>query len=164
MTSKLTCRSFHSVKGGVGKSTLAVAHALSLAQKHAESGRRVYLLDLDLTGTSLADVLPLCAPRWEGVDPLTLGHSVRAPTTAFTRTPRPRSAFDSATNSSMSSPTTAQRMWPSSTIFLLFQSPDREGGIDMALDAMCWRMEGAPDNLRVIPSSALPRDLDVFSR
>ena len=52
--------SFHSVKGGVGKSTLSTRCALALARKRPE--RRVYLVDLDLTGTSLADGLPLRAP------------------------------------------------------------------------------------------------------
>lgn len=160
MTSRLTCRSFHSVKGGVGKSTLAVAHALSIAQKRAHTGERVYLLDLDLTGTSLADVLPLRAPRWKDVDPLTLGDTVRAPDDGYhshaeteERVRQRDEQFDDFVNDGP-----AQVAFLND--FLLFQSPDREGGIDMALDAMCWRLEGAPDNLRVIPSSALPRDLE----
>lgn len=48
-----------SIKGGSGKSTLAVLSAWALARK----GARVLVLDVDLTGTSLADGLDLCAPR-----------------------------------------------------------------------------------------------------
>lgn len=55
----VTLRAFCSAKGGVGKSSLAVAAAKLLA----EEGRAVALLDADLTGTSLADGLDLCAPR-----------------------------------------------------------------------------------------------------
>ncbi len=67
MTSRLHCFSFHSVKGGVGKSTLSTFTACALAYEHPEA--QVFLVDMDLTGTSLADVLPLEAPRWEGVGP-----------------------------------------------------------------------------------------------
>lgn len=49
---------FLSVKGGVGKTSLAIAAALSLARR----GQPVAVFDLDLSGTSLADGLALCAP------------------------------------------------------------------------------------------------------
>lgn len=56
---------FCSAKGGVGKSTLAVATAKLLAAQ----GRTCMLVDADLTGTSLADGLRLCAPRvWKRAD------------------------------------------------------------------------------------------------
>jgi hypothetical protein len=47
------------VKGGVGKSTLATTCAKLLAA----SGRVPLIVDADLTGTSLADGLRLCAPK-----------------------------------------------------------------------------------------------------
>lgn len=50
---------FCSVKGGVGKSTLATVCAKLLAKL----GRVPVLVDCDLTGTSLADGLRLCAPE-----------------------------------------------------------------------------------------------------
>ncbi len=50
---------FASVKGGVGKSTLAIACAKLLAGL----GRKPVLVDGDMTGTSFADGLNLCAPR-----------------------------------------------------------------------------------------------------
>jgi len=61
----MTVRAIHihafcSVKGGVGKSTLATATAKLLAQR---SDRKVVLIDADMTGTSLADGLRLRAPR-----------------------------------------------------------------------------------------------------
>lgn len=54
-----TIHAFCSAKGGVGKSTLAVACAKLLAG----AGRVCVLIDADLTGTSLSDGLRLCAPR-----------------------------------------------------------------------------------------------------
>lgn len=51
---------FCSVKGGVGKSTLATATAKLLARR---PDRRVVLIDADMTGTSLADGLRLRAPN-----------------------------------------------------------------------------------------------------
>lgn len=56
---------FCSAKGGVGKSTLAVATAKILAAQ----GRKCMLVDADLTGTSLSDGLRLCAPKvWRRAD------------------------------------------------------------------------------------------------
>ncbi len=49
---------FCSVKGGVGKSTLAIAAAKLLAHL----GRKPAFLDCDLSGTSIADGLDLCGP------------------------------------------------------------------------------------------------------
>jgi hypothetical protein len=71
----LRCASFHSVKGGVGKSTLSYLVTRLLGER-VKDGERVALVDADLTGTSLADALPLRAPRWRGVavdDELPLG-------------------------------------------------------------------------------------------
>src|SRR5437868_4597375 len=60
---RLMGTSIHSVKGGIGKSTLAVYIALRQALDRPQAA--VYLVDLDLTGTSLGDALPLWAPRWD---------------------------------------------------------------------------------------------------
>lgn len=54
---------FVSVKGGVGKTTLAAAAAAGFAAE----GRRVAVVDLDFVGTSVADAFWLCAPDlWDG--------------------------------------------------------------------------------------------------
>lgn len=55
----ITLHTFASVKGGVGKSTLATACAKLLAAQK----RVPVLVDCDLTGTSIADGLRLKAPR-----------------------------------------------------------------------------------------------------
>lgn len=55
----ITLHTFCSVKGGVGKSTLAVVCARLLAL----SKRVPVLMDCDLTGTSIADGLRLVAPK-----------------------------------------------------------------------------------------------------
>lgn len=77
---------FFSVKGGVGKSALAAAAAVAFAR----TGRAVAVVDGDLSGTSLADGLALCAPEglpdgavaWSG--PAT-PHLTRAQTVARRR-------------------------------------------------------------------------------
>lgn len=56
---------FCSAKGGVGKSTLAVTLAGLLARR----GETVVVLDLDMTGTSLADGMALEAPALPEVEP-----------------------------------------------------------------------------------------------
>jgi Mrp family chromosome partitioning ATPase len=50
---------FASVKGGVGKSALAIFAAKFLALQN----RKPLLVDCDMTGTSFADGLRLCAPK-----------------------------------------------------------------------------------------------------
>jgi hypothetical protein len=54
-----TIYAFCSAKGGTGKTTLAVACAKLLAA----DGRVPVLIDADVTGTSIADGLRLCAPK-----------------------------------------------------------------------------------------------------
>ena len=44
--------------------------------------------------------------------------------------------------------------------FLLFATPDWNGETDVDPKALAWRVAGVPESLRVIPSSALPGDLD----
>lgn len=65
MTGALRCYSFHSVKGGVGKSTLSTFLALGLARRHPEA--QVVLIDLDLTGMStpveIRGAAPMCGQR-----------------------------------------------------------------------------------------------------
>src|SRR5262245_18811308 len=55
---RVRAHAFASTKGGVGKSSLAVATARYLAH----TSRVPVVLDLDLTGSSTADALALCAP------------------------------------------------------------------------------------------------------
>lgn len=152
MTGTLRCYSFHSVKGGVGKSTLSVITAIALAQEHPTA--RVYLVDMDLTGTSLADVLPLEAPLWAGLAPDAPIDLLRSPsdfhTEAISRDRiEERGLVDGAAVVGV----------PFLNDYLLFQTPNWDEETDVSPTAIAWRLVGAPDNLRVFPSSALPRDL-----
>lgn len=58
MRRMITLHAFCSAKGGVGKSTLALASAQLLCER----ARTPVVIDSDLTGTSLAEGLLLCAP------------------------------------------------------------------------------------------------------
>lgn len=148
MTGELDCFSFHSVKGGVGKSTLSTLLAYNLARRRPDTP--VVLIDMDLTGTSLSDVLPLQAPRWADgdVDLLT------APVGFFSCADTLRRVEDRH-----GGPRSATVQVPYLNDFLLWADPDWSTERDIHPSALCWRMEGAPDNLTVIPSSALPEDL-----
>ncbi|WP_437780660.1 P-loop NTPase [Sorangium sp. So ce1097] len=154
MTHTLRCYSFHSVKGGVGKSTLSTLTAVALAEAHPEA--RVYLVDMDLTGTSLADVLPLEAPRWAGVGPGDPIDLLQRPDTFHER----NDAIDRIEERG-AAPADAEDAIgvPFLNDYLLFRTPDWDEERDVPPAAICWRMEHGPDNLRVLPSSALPRDL-----
>lgn len=55
----VTIHAYTSVKGGVGKSSLAVVTAQLLSSR----GRGVVLVDVDLTGTSIADAILMRAPN-----------------------------------------------------------------------------------------------------
>ncbi|HZI07818.1 MAG TPA: hypothetical protein VEZ71_27615, partial [Archangium sp.] len=55
----------------------------------------------------------------------------------------------------------APRCVPFLNDFLLFATPDWDEQRDVDILAMLWRMQGVPqESLRVVPSSALPSDLD----
>ncbi len=147
MTGTLRCYSFHSVKGGVGKSTLSTILALGLARRHPEI--QVVLIDLDLTGTSLSDVLPLCAPRWSA-DKLDLR---KAPDNGFFSTD------ETAERITNRKPQLPERV-PYLNDFLLWTDTDWSTDDDVVPEALFWALDGGPKNLRVIPSSALPADLE----
>lgn len=149
MAGKLCCYSIHSVKGGVGKSTLSTAIAHTLACRHR--GTEVFLIDMDLTGTSLGDALPLEAPSWpEGQVDL-----LRPPTGNLSRDEtllqidlRQDGPYD-----------VSQLRVPYLNDFLLWADADWSTQRDVLPEALCWRLQAGPDNLRVLPSSALPDDL-----
>ncbi|MEP7122663.1 MAG: ParA family protein [Byssovorax sp.] len=148
----LRCASFHSVKGGVGKSTLSYLVARLLAEEGP-----VVLVDADLTGTSLADVLPLRAPRWNGVGadqilPLNLPPDEWSPCDLECQHLANRASF----------PDGHLRVVPLLNDFLLWAKGRYDATTDVDPRALFWRLlEDDPlvDSLFVIPSSALPNDL-----
>jgi hypothetical protein len=148
--SRLTLKSFHSVKGGVGKSTLATLSALQIA--HAHRDERVVLIDMDLTGTSLSDVLPLRAPSWDtapDIVPLDL-----PPNGQWRSVEDSREAIRGRGDAE--NPTLCRA--PFLNDYLLYSPVD--GSTDADPRGLFWRLEPSPENLFVLPSSALPRDLD----
>jgi hypothetical protein len=158
----LRCASFHSVKGGVGKSTLSYLVARLLAEQ-APPGERVALIDADLTGTSLADVLSLRAPRWRSVganEPLPLnrkpdeweilGHG-------FDGEP----AFAGLLNRAIREKSHAHDV-PLLNDFLLWDHERYDAQKDVHPEALFWKPlpeDPLAERLVVIPSSALPNDL-----
>ena len=153
MTANLRCFSFHSVKGGVGKSTLSTLAAVALA--HREPQANVYLVDMDLTGTSLADVLPVEAPRWDGVDSDGILDLLRAPIGFHDRLEskkRMHARRDAHTTGAIGAPFLNDH--------LLFEPKKWDVENDVLPEAISWRLVQGPENLRVLPSSALPRDLN----
>lgn len=154
MSAQLHCYSFHSVKGGVGKSTLSTLTACALAHECPDS--RVILVDMDLTGTSLADVLPLEAPCWAEVAPDEPFDLSKPPHGFWSRIDsrirmkrRALEAIDSKNTVGV----------PFLNDYLLFAPKIWDEEHDIQPVAISWRMVDGPDNLRVFPSSALPRDL-----
>ncbi|HEX5751288.1 MAG TPA: P-loop NTPase [Archangium sp.] len=151
------------MKGGVGKSTLSVLTALGLARR---GDRQVTLVDMDLTGTSLADVLPLEAPAWPGntsalrlLEPPAGFHSREA--TRERMDDRELLARQQIARDPESSGAFEARGVPFLNDFLLFATPDWDEQREMPVASVLWRMQDAPEQaLRVIPSSALPSDLE----
>lgn len=152
MIRRLTSLSVHSVKGGVGKSTLATLAAVSLARR---TGRPTWLVDMDLTGTSLADVLPLVAPAWsaQGVDErLTLE---RAPD-HFHDVETTRAQIERRATR----PEPMRFDVPFLNDFILHATPSWSQENELHPKSLGWQLRGGPPSLRVLPSSALPGDLD----
>jgi hypothetical protein len=144
--------SFHSVKGGVGKSTLATWAGLDIARRFPEA--HVWLIDMDLTGTSLSDALPLTAPRLSA--DRRGGLNLRVPATDWLTKEETREGI--VTRSVAEDPTTPTGV-PYLNDFLLFADASWEADQDAVPGALGWRLEGGPENLHVLPSSALPQDL-----
>ena len=140
MPGRLECISLHSVKGGVGKTTLAVLAALRLARR----GRPTWLVDLDLLGTSLADALPLEAPL-HPERPLDL---TRAPVDYLSAGASQREAFRRAHGIGANVPYLDD--------FILHANPSWDPERDARPEAIGWRLAGGPESLRVLPAQATP--------
>jgi hypothetical protein len=144
------------VKGGVGKSTLSYLVARRIAEELG-AGERVALVDADLTGTSLADVLPLRAPWWGGLAsdaPLPLD---RAPDGWHPPDPARGDLAMRATY-----PDGHARVVPLLNDFLLWSKNRYDADADVHPEALFWKPpEDDPlaERLVVLPSSALPNDL-----
>lgn len=139
---------FCSVKGGVGKSTLAVATAKLLAAR----GRVPVLIDTDLTGSSLADGLALCAPKMVKCEDGSM--DLDAPPTgehlSRDETVRLRNARKWAEFEEPPAP-------PFLNDALLYQVPVRRR--ECRVDAMLWSHE-RPDGVLYLPSSPLRKDVE----
>lgn len=146
---------FCSAKGGVGKSALAVACAKLLAR----SGRDVVLIDADMTGTSLADGLDLCAPAVTP-DPRG-GYSFEvAPTRHLTRAETWHARYARAV-AMMVDDDGAPRPPPPFLNDLLIGALDEDPAVPVA--SMLWRHE-RDDGVGYLPSSPITADLVVAAR
>lgn len=159
MTRRVHLHAFCSAGGGVGKSTLAVASARILA--HDPAGARVpVLIDVDLTGASLADGLRLCAPRLPQRPDGTLDLD-SAPTGQF---------FSLAETFAQRQARNTRLVWhpgayetrplciPFLNDALAYTATEQEQ--ECRIDAMLWRHE-EEDGVRYLPSSSLPDDAAV---
>jgi hypothetical protein len=137
---------FFSVKGGVGKTTLAVALAQLVPRPE-----RCVVLDLDLTGSSLAEGLDLQAPeialRSDGSMDLDA-----PPTGTYLSVDESRTARDARKRSKAG-------LWlPPPYINDAFRYEGNDQERDCRLDAMCWRHQSDP-GVRYLPSSSIDRDI-----
>lgn len=135
---------FVSVKGGVGKSALAVAAALALEER----GRCALVVDADLTGTSLADGLALEAPDLKSTEGL-LDLLESAP--GFLDRTETLARRD-ARNRAPAAPGEPTQV-PFLNDLLLADGPPYP-----RLDTLAWRHE-ARHELRIVPSSPLRPDV-----
>ncbi len=145
---------FCSVKGGVGKSTLAVVTAKLLAQV----GRVPVVVDADMLGASLADGLRLCAPVVEttlvgtlDLEALPAGRWYSVDATRTLRQTR-RIQLEKQENDPM------EVGFPPPAFLndaLTYQVPDPER--ECAIGGMLWSHE-TPDGVWYLPSSPLRVD------
>lgn len=157
MAGLVTLHAFCSAKGGVGKSTLAVACAKLLA---ADKTRKCVLIDADLTGTSLADGLDLCAPKTRTRDDGSLDLDA-PPDVGFhskdeTRKLRRQRRFTKWTDVA---PLPAYL-----NDILIHRHGERLDGLsemrECPVSAAFWRHEHE-DDVYYLPSSPLPRDVSI---
>ncbi|NUQ75662.1 MAG: P-loop NTPase [Polyangiaceae bacterium] len=150
MKRRVSIYAFCSIKGGVGKSTLAVASAKLLAG----NGRVPVLIDADLTGTSLADGLLLRAPivvrRADGgldLEAAPTGKHYEVEDTIQLRSARKASA-------------PSERPVPPAYLNDALTYVGVEGGPDCRVDAIVWKHQNE-DGVLYLPSSPLLRDVTI---
>lgn len=148
MSRKVSLHVFCSIKGGVGKSTLAVACAKLLAAR----GRVPLLIDADLTGTSLADGLLLRAPKVPRREDGTL--DLDAPPAgelhSLEETQRLRNARKNAS--------WLDRAPPPAYLNDALSYQGAEAGQECRVDGMLW-MHEREDGVLYLPSSPLKQDV-----
>jgi hypothetical protein len=145
----VTLHVFCSAKGGVGKSTLAVACAKLLAQ----AGRQCVLIDADLTGTSLADGLRLCAPVVRTGDDGQLDFFA-PPTGQFMS----RAETDMARNARYLNEWRKRPPAPPYLNDILIQG---ERDAECRVESLWWKHEQDEDGVRFLPSSPLKQDIAI---
>lgn len=153
--------SFHSVKGGVGKSTLAVVAAFQCARQHPSHS--VYLIDMDLTGTSLADVLGVHAPVWSDSPAIDAALLSKRKPDGFDLLPGDSRRRVDDRNAELESDRLRapdDLHVPFLNDFLLYHPLDANPESQVPPEAISWQLDPSLPNLHVIPSSALPGDLD----
>lgn len=153
--------SFHSVKGGVGKSTLATVAAFQHAMHHPDDS--VVLIDMDLTGTSLAEALCLCAPRWSQSAVVTREVLESQNPDGFCDREETLRRIQERDESQASDATQRDYRVPFLNDFLLHTPTDRGNPRDVRVDSLLWQMSTEHSNLRVIPSSSIPWDLELIA-
>jgi hypothetical protein len=148
-TRAITLHAFCSAKGGVGKSTLAVACAKLLAR----AGRTCVVIDADLTGTSLADGLRLCAPDVvggvDGKPNLTAAPTGRLLTrreTVARRNARKNEIWE------------VRPPAPTYLNDILIHAGERDS--ECCVEALFWKHE-EDDGIKYFPSSPLPQDIGI---
>lgn len=142
---------FCSAKGGVGKSTLAVACAKALAAE-----KRVPLVvDADLTGTSLADGLRLCAPK-------TALHTDGTVDVLASPTGEVLSRNEVVRLRRLRRDAPHRRGLPPAYLndaLRPYWENELQSYVDVRVDALLWRHE-KDDGVRYLPSSALRHDME----
>ena len=147
----ITLHAFCSAKGGVGKSTLAVACARLIAEGPAQ----VVLLDADLTGTSLADGLRLCAPDVARLPDGNLDFDARPTGRYLTRTQtlELRNKRKDAGAWTVRPPAP-----PYVNDLLVYENADGE---ECQVEALVWRHEDPRDPVLYLPSSPFLTDISL---
>lgn len=149
---KLHGTSFHSVKGGVGRTRLSSEAASQAAWDNPT--QPVYLIDTDFLGTSRADGMDVCAPRWSNLPEVRDQTLVSPPDGFFTAT-ETRDLIEKRFRDGC-----PPLHVPFLNDFIMFATLDWDEETDVHIDSICWRFEHGPENLRLIPSSTLPYDVN----
>lgn len=154
MSRVVTLHCFFSAKGGVGKTTLAVACAQVLPERGL-----TLVLDADFTGTSLADGFDLCAPqvalRSDGTMDLaapSTGAFLSLAETRGLRRQRQRQNWRSQTDDPPPPP-------PYLNDLFAFRPAEGQQG-DCRVDGLLWRHDRG-GVVRYLPSSSINHDIDL---
>jgi hypothetical protein len=154
---KLKLLTFHSLRGGVGRTRFA----LGAARNAANFGEPAYFIEMGFEDTSIVESRhPVQAPRWPDGTKITAALYEDVPPVGFYEPGEVKALMDKRA-ACKTLKREDEHFVPFLNDFFLHPTADWDPEHDVKLDAMLWRYNwGGTEPVHVLPASPLPRDIE----